>query len=139
MYDDLIKMNFATRDYFLTLGERNLYQITDLKGIIVEQTFSISEIAIKHNRRAFNFLMWLGMIGGIITSLMIVFNWIVSPFARFGFQMRAFKRLYWVRTSDEKLFDEKSGDKIRYKRDFEESSLVKNPFDEEILTKNDAL
>jgi hypothetical protein len=121
MYDDIMYMNSATRDYFLALGERSSYQITDTKGILVEQTFSISEIAIKHNRRVYNFWMWLAMIGGIITSLMIVFNWLVAPFAKFGFQMRAIKRLYWVRTSDEKLFNEKPKDKNRYKRDFEES------------------
>jgi hypothetical protein len=50
--------------------------------------------------------------------------------------MRAFKRLYWVRTSDEKLFNEKPEDNVRYRRDFEESVLAQNPYEDEFENKN---
>ena len=90
----------------------------------------MSDIAVKHNRRSFTFWMWLALVGGVTQSLLLAFNWIVSPFAKFGFQLRAAKRLYWARTSDDKLFLEKPEDKIRYRRDFDE--FGQNPCEDEV-------
>lgn len=49
--------------------------------------------------------------------------------------MRAYKRLYWARTKEDKLFNEKPDDKIRYRRDFEESNLGQNPYEDEFQPK----
>lgn len=119
MYDGLMNMNTATSDFFLSYHSHNEYQVTNTGGVIVEQNFFVGEVGLKHNRRTFTFWMWLALIGGVTQSLLIVFNWIVSPFAQFGFQMRAYKRLYWARTSDDKLFHKKETDKVRYRRDFD--------------------
>ena len=110
MFDGLMSMNKARRSYFLGIGGNSQYQMTDTKGMLLEQTLDVSDIAVKHNRRAYTFWMWLAMIGGITQSLLIAFNWMVAPFAKFGFQMRAYKRLYWARTSEDKLFDTKPDD-----------------------------
>jgi hypothetical protein len=80
--------------------------------------------------------MFLAMVGGVTQTLLIVFNWIVAPFAKFGFQMRAYKRLYWARTSDDRLFVAKPDDKTRFKRDFEECTLAQNPYEEEFQSNN---
>ena len=44
--------------------------------------------------------------------------------------MRAYKRLYWARTSDDKLFLEKPDDKVRYRRDFD--GLGQNIFHDQL-------
>ena len=130
MYDGMMNMNKASRDFYLGFGSSNQYQVTNTGGVIVQQKFSVSDIAVKHNRRSFTFWMWLALVGGVTQSLLLAFNWIVSPFAKFGFQLRAAKRLYWARTSDDKLFLEKPEDKIRYRRDFDE--FGQNPFEDEV-------
>ena len=84
MYDGLTNMNTATTDYFLDYLSNNQYQVTNSNGLILEQNFYISEVGLKHNRRSFTVWMLLALIGGIIQSLLIGFNWIVSPFAKFG-------------------------------------------------------
>jgi hypothetical protein len=48
--------------------------------------------------------------------------------------MRAYKRLYWARTSDKKLLISKPDDKTRFKRDFEECALAQNPYEDEFST-----
>lgn len=136
MHDSLTKFNSVTRDFFLDFGDSQQYSVTTAASIILEQKFSISDVAYKHNRKVyFNLWMWLGLMGGIAMFLYAVFNSIVSPFARFGFQMRAYKRLYWARTSDEKLFKTRPEDSVRYRRDFEECQLSQNPFFDEYVPK----
>jgi hypothetical protein len=72
--------------------------------------------------------MLLATIGGITQALLILFNWIVSPFAKFGFEMRAYKRLYFARTNDDSLFRKKPKDNMMYFKCFEESEFAHNPF-----------
>ena len=100
----------------------NSYNTQDgtTEKLLLLQSMSVSPVAQMHHTRVFTFWMMLALIGGVLFSLAQGFKWCLRPCAKHGFTMRAIKRLYLVRTKDEKLYKTSSKDSIRYQRDFNE-------------------
>ena len=75
---------------------------------------SVSPLALMHHKRVFTIWMMLAMIGGITFALIQCFTWCIRPCAKHGYTMRMIKRLYLVRTKDDKIYKARSDDSIRY-------------------------
>jgi hypothetical protein len=49
----------------------------------------------------------LSFVGGFAITLAFLIKLLINPIQRFAFRMRAIKRLYFARTSEDKLFPSK--------------------------------
>jgi len=58
----------------------------------------------KHSRRVFGWFDLLGRLGGITNVMMILFGFIVYPISEQSYILKAAKKLFLARTSDENLF-----------------------------------
>ena len=122
MYDGFLSMHISSSKVFwLDFFSASDYTFSKTSTTpLLQQDFGVTSTGLRHHRKPFSIWGFFAYIGGIVSILMILFNWCVGPFARHGFLVRAMKRLYYARTPDKRLLQERSEDNYRYRRQFEE-------------------
>ena len=77
-------------------------------NLLFEQEVFLQETGMKHSKfsSAGNFNHRVGISVGLVQLLFFMFKILVRPLARHSFLLRAFKRLYFLRTSDDSLVNE---------------------------------
>ena len=62
---------------------------------------------IEHERKIYTFIDILRDLGGVIRGVALVCAFILKPIAEHSFVMKATKRLFTARTTNDNLFDKK--------------------------------
>jgi len=57
-----------------------------------------------HERKIYGLMGFIGDIGGVTEIVMLMFGFFVLPFSEFSFNLKAMKKLFLVRSSDQKMF-----------------------------------
>jgi len=92
-------------DTFYQLGkvdEIRLIRETRPEGLLSTYLF-IHPLVIKHERYVYNFVMLSEDVGGILEVLLFSLSIFLVPIARFSFNLKATKELFYVRTASENL------------------------------------
>jgi len=78
--------------------------IPELKNSYYQTIMFIDQTTIQHGRRIYSLLDLLGDLGGVTEVIMICFGFMLYPISEHSFYLKAFKKLFLVKTSDENLF-----------------------------------
>lgn len=70
--------------------------------------FSLSNEQLIHERTVYNFLDLLGDIGGLMEIFVLIFGVFLFPLSTFSFTLKAFEKLYLIRTNQSNLISVKS-------------------------------
>jgi len=66
-------------------------------------------------------MAFIGDIGGVTEIVMLMFGFFVLPFSEFSFNLKAMKKLFLVRTTEQDLFEECGKQEHSLKTDFKMS------------------
>lgn len=108
--DDIFQMtqheNLTFVDTDKSLVETyELPPVTGYENVLFTQTLALTNHGTYYHRRIYSVFHAMAFIGGVIYVTHGIFAYLIGPCARHSYKMRAFKRLYFARTKDEKLFE----------------------------------
>lgn len=91
---------------FFQVGDRvKRYQHPDMEpGLLYNTMFYMQDEYMEHSREAYGTLDLLGDLGGVTEVIMIVFGFLIYPISEHSFTLKAAKKMFLARTTDETLF-----------------------------------
>ena len=121
-WDHIFFNLFPSReDTFFKVGrveETQIVRSAKPEGLLEIQYF-IHHEDIRYTRHVYNLVMLLEEVGGMIMMLTFLLSLLLSPLAKFSFNIKATKELFYVRTSEPRLLkhqvqrDEESAEKSK--------------------------
>lgn len=69
-----------------------------------ETEYALLPYAFKHQRKAYGLFGFVSDLGGVSELLILVFGFFVFPYSEFSFNIKAMKKLFFVRTKNEDNF-----------------------------------
>lgn len=84
----------------------------------------MDQTTIQHGRRIYSLLDLLGDLGGVTEVIMICFGFMIYPISEHSFYMKALKKLFIAKTTNEKLFIQKKLKSKHQKKDAKNSKTA---------------
>jgi hypothetical protein len=75
------------------------------ENLIAEMYFRIEVDQISHNREVYNFMMFIGDLGGVSELLLQICGWILGGYAAFHSAYSTMSALYFVQNNGEPIFE----------------------------------